>query len=117
MATTHDIKIMELRRLRELQLQAAQHGPHTDPGVLIEIQELRNKYPEVREVGISSRDRGDYDFLMNTVAAALQRLTLLEQRSDKDDKRRINRQLIHDVWMITITVIAFVTFLLVLNGH
>lgn len=113
--TLRDIKIMDLRRLRELQLQAAQHGPHTDPGVLIEIQELRNKYPEVREVGISSNDRGDYDFLMNVVAAALQRLTLLEQRNDKDDKRRINRQLIQDIWMITITVIAFVTFLLVLN--
>ncbi|MBL0830562.1 hypothetical protein JK320_25430 [Klebsiella pneumoniae] len=114
MTTLRDIKIMELRRLRELQLQAAQHGPHTDPGVLIEIQELRNKYPEVREVGSHPNDRGDYDFLMNVVAAALQRLTLLEQRSDKDDKRRINRQFIHDVWMITITVIAFATLLLVL---
>jgi hypothetical protein len=114
MTTLRDIKIMELRRLRELQLQAAQHGPHTDPGVLIEIQELRNKYPEVREVGSHPNDRGDYDFLMNTVAAALQRLTLIEQRNDKEDTRRINRQLIHDVWMLVITAIAFATLLLVL---
>lgn len=114
MTTVHDIKRMEVRRLRELQLQAARDGPHTDPGVLIEIQELRNKYPDVRDVG---RDNAqlDYDFLMNTVAAALQRLTLMEQRYQQDNRQRITRQFIHDLWMIAITTIVFATLLLVLT--
>ena len=113
-ATTAQIKAMDLRRLRQLQLEAAQHGPHTDPGVLIEIQDLRNKYPDVRDVGGRNNDRGDYDFLMNVLAAALQRLTILEEKYHKDGTRRINRQLIHDIWMIVLTAMVFATLLLVL---
>lgn len=116
METTYaEIRAMELRRLRELMKVQAQHGPQTDPGVLIEIQDLRNKYPEVREVGRGRAD-SDYELLMNVVAAALQRLTLLEQHNTADDKARQWHQLVNRLWMLLITIIVFATLMLVLLG-
>ena len=106
---------MELRRLHELELQAAQYGPHTDPGVLIEIQELYTKHPEIRrERNAIDHERLDFDFLMNAVAAALQRLTALEDKYRQDARRRYTRQVIHDVWMVVITTLAFLNLLLLL---
>lgn len=110
-----EIKTLELRRLRELEKQAARDGPHTAPAVLIEIQDIYNKYPDARRPGGRDNSALDYDFLMNAVAAALQRITLLEERDDDNIKSRINRQFIHDLWMIIITVTAFATLLLVLT--
>ncbi|MBK9943663.1 MAG: hypothetical protein IPP13_18810 [Kouleothrix sp.] len=109
------IRNMQLRRLNELELQAAQFGPHTDPGILIEIQEIYNQFPQFRNRAGVDHARLDYDFLMNAVAAALQRLTLLEQSQESDKQRRRRRQLIQDLWMVAITTIAFVNLLLLLN--
>lgn len=113
-----EVKLIELRRLKELQKKAAQHGPNTDPAVLIEIQDLLHRYPEQRR-----EDRRlllsqlDYDFLMNTVAAALKRLSELEEKYRNDGKKREFRQLIHDLWMITITTMLFFTLLLLVYGR
>ena len=92
-----DIAQIELRRLAELEKQAAMHGPNTEPAVLIEIQELRHKHGApgsrfVRSPG--QRDqRIDYDFLMNTVAGVLRRVIGIEDRNAKEDKERPRRQL------------------------
>jgi hypothetical protein len=111
-----DVQAIELRRLTELQKQAALTGPHTPPHVLIEIQDIQNRYPHVRP---RRADRAysvlDYDFLMNTVAAALERITKIEQHGLAERDSRVNRQLLHDAWMIAITVIALVNLVLLLT--
>lgn len=114
MNRTSEVRDIELRRLAELEKRAAQFGPHTEPSVLIEIQDLHHKYPEIRQLNSGNRDTLDYDFLMNTVAAALQRLTELEQKFKNDGKARFTRQLIHDLWMVVITTIVFVSLLLLI---
>lgn len=113
--STNQIRAMELRRLHELELQAAQYGPHTDPGVFIEIQELRTKYPHVRSDRNGEYDRDEFLLLLNQVAGMLVRLTQLEQLFNSNNDQRKTRQLIHDLWMIVITVVSVVTLLLVLS--
>lgn len=111
----NNIRDIELRRLEELERQAALHGPRTEPSVLLEIQDLHHKYPETRQ-----NDRGfymaslDYDFLMNVVASALMRVTELEKDKIADKKDRLKRQVVQDVWKILITIICFLTLLMVL---
>jgi hypothetical protein len=102
MATYDDVASIELRRLAELEKQAALYGPQTEPAVLIEIQELRHKHGAparfVRPPG--GRDaRLDYDFLMNTVAAALQRVAAIEIRNTKEDADRPRRQFVLNLWL------------------
>ena len=102
-----------VRRLRELEKQAAMFGPQTDPAILIQIQELSHK--QRVSSGTTRRqfvNQLDYDFLMNVVAAALVRLGSVENLLANNDRRRVLRQLIHDIWMVAITVIVFVTLLL-----
>ena len=77
-----EIRAIELRRLHELEKQAALGGPNTDPATLIEIQELRTKYPnERRNGGVTQRSalQSEFDFLANTVAAGLVRLRSVEE--------------------------------------
>lgn len=100
------IEEIENRRLTALQIQAATYGPHTDPAILIEIQDLsrkQHKTPRIERRQLINNL--DYDFLMNVVAAALVRLGAVETALHK-------RELIRDLWMITITVIVFLTLLL-----
>lgn len=56
----------------------------------------------------------DYDFLMNVVASALMRVTELEKQKVEDNKDRYKRQVIQDIWKILITIICFMTLLIVL---
>lgn len=84
------VRQIELRRLEELRAQAALHGPNTEPAILIEIQELQTKYADRN--GDRTRADLDYDFLMNTVAAALVRFTRLEERQAEESKDREKRQ-------------------------
>lgn len=88
------VRQIELRRLEELRKQAALHGPNTEPAILIEIQELQTKYPDRN--GDRSRADLDYDFLMNTVAAALVRFTRLEEHQAEESKDREKRQAVLD---------------------
>lgn len=110
------VEEIEDRRLEVLRKQAAAHGPMTDPAVLIEIQELSNRR---HNTGPMSRrqlvNQLDYDFLMNTLAAALVRLGQVEQNQNKDKENRHWRQLVHDLFMVFITVMIFVLLILVLN--
>lgn len=109
------VEEIEDLRLKELEKQAALFGPQTDPAVLIEIQELKNRQSKItRKQFINQLD---YDFLMNVVAAALVRLGAVESSLTKNDRQRITRQLIHDLWMIVITIICFANLLLLLNQH
>jgi hypothetical protein len=109
MADADEIKRIELRRLAELEKQQALHGPQTDPAVLIEIQDLRNKYGTTQPTAYSAPRRSnqalDYDFLMNTLAAALQRLTVIEQLVLGDQAKRPLHQAINMAWMIIITML------------
>jgi hypothetical protein len=97
---------IESRRLRALREQAATYGPHTDPSVLIEIQDLgrRNKrrMPNDRRQLVNNLD---YEFLMDVVAAALVRLGAVEKLLHR-------RELIRDLWMIVITIIVFLTLIM-----
>ena len=96
------------KRLRRLEQQASLHGPMTQPSILIEIAELRNRRTSVRPL-----QRGgyvnelDFDLVRSTVAAALVRLGVIEANQHKNTQQRIIRQLIHDLWMITITIMVF----------
>jgi hypothetical protein len=89
-----DIRAIELRRLHELEKKAALLGPNTPPEVLIEIQELHTKYPDAPRNGQRpgaadrSRAQSEIDFVMNAVAAALRRITGIEQRQTQADETR-----------------------------
>ena len=108
-----DIEQIELRRLGELQKQAAMYGPRTEPSILIELQELKHKYRwNDRSDRRQLLNNLDYDFLMNTVAAALMRLNVVEGNQQQDTRRRHYRQLLHDIWMILITVLVLVVLIL-----
>lgn len=103
---SESIQEVEARRLTALQLQAAMFGPHTDPSVLIEIQDLsRKKKPNLTTERRQLINNLDYDFLMNVVAAALVRLRAVE-----DTLKR--RALIRDLWMLAISIMVFVTLIL-----
>lgn len=96
-----DIREIELNRLHELEKQAAYHGPNTAPEILIEIQELHNRYPGTprngRRHGAPERSKAqsEMDFVMNAVGAALRRITLIEQgQVDADGHRtQLDRKL------------------------
>ena len=112
------VEEIESRRLEALEVQAAHHGPNTDPAILIEIAELKHK----RRNSSSAERRQfvsglDYQFLMDVVAAALIRIGQLERNDQDDDRRRHLRQLIHDLWMIVITIMVFLLLLLVVYGR
>lgn len=105
-------------RLKELRKKAALYGANTDPAVLIEIADLQSK----SRIGLEARLSGyvnslDFDLVRTCVAAALVRIGVIEENQKKNTKSRINRQLLHDIWMIVITVMVFVTLLLQLRGH
>ena len=105
----NDIGEIEEQRLHELEKQAARFGPQTEPAILIEIQELKHKRRAVTTVTRRDFVSGlDYDFLMNVVAAALLRLGVVEAALLSDGRKRFIRQLIHDLWMVTITIMVFV---------
>jgi hypothetical protein len=111
----HTVEEIEDLRLKELRKQAAMFGPQTNPAVLIEIQELNNRQRAItRKQYVNQLD---YDLLMNVVAAALVRLGAVEQALKNDDKKRVLRQLIHDFWMVAMSVIVVITLILQLRGH
>jgi hypothetical protein len=97
---------IESRRLRALREQAATYGPHTDPAVLIEIQDLgrknKRRVPNDRRQLVNNLD---YEFLMDVVAAALVRLGAVEKHLHK-------REFIRDLWMIIITLMVFSTLII-----
>ena len=110
------VEEIETRRLLLLEQQAARYGPQTEPSILIEIQELKHK--NRANSGVTRRQLVgglDYDFLMNVVAAALVRLGAVEASLKNNDRSRYIRQLIHDAWMVTITVIVVLTLYLQLR--
>jgi hypothetical protein len=102
------VEEIELHRLDLLEEQAALRGPQTDPAILIEIAELKSKR---RRTGTMERrlfvSGLDYQFLMDVVAAALVRLGQVEASLSKNDRKRVIRQIIHDVWMVVITTMMF----------
>lgn len=107
------VEEIEDRRLKMLEQQAAIYGPLTEPNILIQIQELKHK--NRASSGVTRRQLVgglDYDFLMNVVAAALVRLGAVESSLKNNDRSRQVRQLIHDIWMITITIMVFLLLLL-----
>lgn len=114
--TVEDVKIN--KRLRLLEEEASLHGPMTEPSILIEIAELRNKRTSVRPM-----QRGgyvnelDFDLVRATVAAALIRLGVIEANQTKDQQSRWLRQLVHDVWMIVITIMVFLSLLLAIYSR
>ncbi len=80
------VRDIDIKRLGELEKQAALFGPHTEPAILIEIQTLRDKYPDAPRAIQDWRRRDqelDFSFLMNTVAAALKRLSRVEERDEQ----------------------------------
>jgi hypothetical protein len=114
----HTVEEIEDLRLKELRKQAAIYGPQTDPAILIEIAELNNRQRTLTStIRKQFVNQLDYDFMMNVVAAALVRLGAVETSLKNDDKKRILRQLIHDFWMVAMSVIVVITLILQLRGH
>lgn len=98
---------IEEQRLEVLERQAALFGPRTEPHILIELAELKhkNRAKSVRKAYVNNLD---YDFLMDVMSATLIRFNV-------DQQKRKNRQLIHDIWMVVITLISFGTLIIVLT--
>jgi len=107
--STEDI---QARRLDRLEQQAALFGPNTDPAILIEIAELRHKARPYRgeQPHGSFVNSLDFDLVRSSVAALLMRIGVVETNQVADKKSRWLRQLIHDFWMILITVMVFLIF-------
>lgn len=108
MASDEEVTRIELRRLAELEKQAALFGPQTEPAILIEIADLRNKYPRPSPIYSAERRSNaslDYEFLMNVVAAALQRLTVIEGLVLGEMAKRPRHQAINMIWMTAITLL------------
>ena len=112
------VQEIEGRRLEKLEMQAALYGPQTEPSVLIEIAELRNRTTKTRPM-----QRGgyvnelDFDLVRATVAAALIRLGVIEANQTKDQQSRWIRQLVHDIWMVAITVMVFLSLLMTIYNR
>lgn len=112
------VEEIEQRRLGQLEKQAALFGPQTEPSILIEIAELRNRAGPLRPL-----QRGgfvnelDFDLVRSTVASALIRLGVIEANQAKDLSRRYLRQLIHDLWMVAITTMVFLVLWMQLVNH
>ena len=100
---------IEDQRYELLERQAAIFGPKTDPAILIEMAELKHKK---RATGTRKAyvNNLDYDFLMDVVSATLVRFNV-------DQHKRKTRQLLYDIWMGAITIMALVTLVLVLTGR
>jgi hypothetical protein len=113
-----DVEEIQGRRLDRLEQQAALYGPQTEPSILIEIAELRNKVRPTRgDQRGSFVNSLDFDLVRTSVAAALVRIGIIEANQAKDQSSRWIRQLIHDFWMVAITVIVVLTLILQLTGH
>jgi len=100
---------IESRRLDRLEQQAALFGPNTDPAILIEIAELRHKARPTWGSGTrgSFVNSLDFDLVRSSVAALLMRVGSIETNQANDKKSRWLRQLIHDLWMVLITIMVF----------
>lgn len=112
MASQEEIKAIELRRLGELEKQRAYSGVDTDPKVLLEIADLRQKYGS--EATAISRDANpaqehrdprtirdlwnEVDFLRALCSSILTRI-------NGDAKNRRFHQAIHTGWMVLLTMI------------
>lgn len=111
-------EVISSRRLAMLEKQAALYGPQTDPAVLIEIAGLKH---ERRQSGTEERRQYvsnlDYQFLMDVVAATLLRFNVVIEALDKDKAARLPRQIIHDAWMVIITVIVIAVLVLLLHDR
>lgn len=116
MVAYDDIAQIELRRLAELEKQAATYGPSTEPAVLIEIQELRHKHGTspgrfVRPAG--QRDKQiDVDYLVNMVAGMFRRLIAIEDRNTKEDATRPRRQMVLNIWLGAISALVILSIVL-----
>lgn len=112
MATEADIRDIELRRLAELEKHRAYRGIDTEPDVLIEISELRQKYgSDATAVSRSAnpvydgreprtvRDLwNEVDFLRALCSSVLARMNV-------DAINRRQHQTIYLVWMSAITLL------------
>ena len=110
---------LEARRLDLLEQQAALHGPNTEPAILIEIAELRHKarpYKGDPQHG-SFVNSLDFDLVRSSVAALLMRVGNIETYQRDDKKSRWSRQLIHDVWMLAMSIVVVIILVLLLQGH
>lgn len=108
MASSEEVREIELRRLKELEIQRAYGGIGTEPSVLLEISDLRAKYGTAatavsREAGpdlghASVKDLLDeIDFIRAICASALRRITEVEQQRAQDVFWR-------NVWLVSLTI-------------
>jgi len=108
---------IEAQRLDLLEQQAALYGPNTEPGVLIEIAELRHKARPFHgdQPHGSFVNSLDFDLVRSSVAALLMRVGSIETHNILDKKSRWLRQLIHDVWMCAMSIAIIVIIVLLLQ--
>lgn len=109
----HRIQGAKLRRLEELEVQAAARGANTPPEVLTERDALRIELgiidaalnPQIgSETKRALRRFDQLDLVVNVVAGVVQRLSTLEQRIDQDSSQRWVRQQILNAWLALITI-------------
>ena len=114
MASEAEIKRIDLRRLAELEVQRAYKGIGTEPEVMLEIADLRQKYGS--EATAVSRDAqpdtngreprtirdlwNEVDFLRAMCVSILTRM-------NGDAENRVDHQRIYTVWMFVLTLLLF----------
>lgn len=112
MADQEEIKAIELRRLGELEKQRAYSGVDTDPRILLEISDLRQKYggeattvsrtanplQEHRDPRTMRDLWNEVDFLRALITAALKRM-------NGDADNRTYHQRVYMAWMLLLTVL------------
>lgn len=111
MASDAEIREIELRRLAELEKVRAYKGINTEPEILIEIADLRQKYGQAatvisRDANPSQENRdprtirdlwNEVDFLRALCSSVLQRINL-------DAGNRQTHQRLYMVWMAAISI-------------
>ena len=105
MASAEDIKRIDLRRLAELEKQRAYAGVDAEPKLILEIADLRAKYPtEAAEASRDSTDQRSMRDLWNEVdfLRAMMTAALREFAQDKED--RVPHQRFMRNWMLALTI-------------
>lgn len=113
-----ELRAIDMARMHELEKKSRIFGSQADPSVLIELQDLYRRYPQLRNshervVARANRELLDeltVDLLMNSVAAALRRLTELEQfLKDRPDMNRRD-MLLALIAILLVVIIALAMF-------
>jgi hypothetical protein len=107
------IQEAKLKRLEELEVQAAMHGSTAPPHIITERDALRSELgfldvalnPQLSsETKRALRRFDQLELVVNVVAGLVQRVSAMEQRDLANGKQRWVRQQVLNAWLAAISV-------------